>query len=114
MGGECRMAGVAVATPTLPVPHQHVVLWSLLAIPTTWQIRHWPYQLRDMILHACPRTALRAAPPVRLVHEVLSPAESSLVTPAGIVRHQSVLDVLVVTAHVRSVEVDGDRLDHIV
>ena len=34
MGGECRMAGVAVATPTLPVPHQHFVLLSLLATPT--------------------------------------------------------------------------------
>ena len=26
MGGECRMAGVAVATPTLIVPHQHFAL----------------------------------------------------------------------------------------
>ena len=34
MGGECRMAGVAVATPTLPVPHQHFALLSLLATPT--------------------------------------------------------------------------------
>ena len=25
MGGECCIAGVAVATPTLPVPHQHFV-----------------------------------------------------------------------------------------
>ena len=28
------MAGVAVATPTLPVPHQHFALLSLLATPT--------------------------------------------------------------------------------
>ena len=34
MGGECRMAGVAVATPTLPVPQQHSALLSLLATPT--------------------------------------------------------------------------------
>ena len=34
MGGECRMADVAVATPTLPVPHQHFALLSLLATPT--------------------------------------------------------------------------------
>ena len=34
MGGECRMAGVAVATPTLPLPHQHIALLSLLATPT--------------------------------------------------------------------------------
>ena len=34
MGGECRVAGVAVATPTLPVPHQHFALLSLLATPT--------------------------------------------------------------------------------
>ena len=34
MGGECRMAGVALATPTLPVPHQHFALLSLLATPT--------------------------------------------------------------------------------
>ena len=40
MGGECRMAGVAVATPTLPVPHQHFALLSLLATPTltSWLI----------------------------------------------------------------------------
>ena len=36
------MAGVAVATPTLPVPHQHLALWSLLATRTTRQISHWP------------------------------------------------------------------------
>ena len=34
MVGECRIAGVAVATPTLPVPHQHFALLSLLATPT--------------------------------------------------------------------------------
>ena len=34
MGGECRMAGVAVATPTLPVPQQHFALLSLMATPT--------------------------------------------------------------------------------
>ena len=34
MGGECRMAVVAVATPTFPVPHQHFALLSLLATPT--------------------------------------------------------------------------------
>ena len=34
MGGECRMAGVAVATATLAVPHQHFALLSLLATPT--------------------------------------------------------------------------------
>ena len=34
MGGECRMAGVAVATPTLPVPRQHFAILSLLATPT--------------------------------------------------------------------------------
>ena len=28
------MAGVSVATPTLPVPHQHFALLSLLATPT--------------------------------------------------------------------------------
>ena len=34
------MAGVAVATPTLPVPHQHFALLSLLATPalTCWLI----------------------------------------------------------------------------
>ena len=37
MDGKCRMAGVAVTTPTLPVPHQHL----------------WPYQLRYTIFHAC-------------------------------------------------------------
>ena len=30
MGGECRMAGVADATPTLPVPHQHFVTFSII------------------------------------------------------------------------------------
>ena len=34
MGGECRMAGVAAATPTLSMPHQHFALLSLLATPT--------------------------------------------------------------------------------
>ena len=34
MGGECRMACVAVAIPTLSVPHQHFALLSLLATPT--------------------------------------------------------------------------------
>ena len=34
MGGECRMANVAVATSTLPVPHQHFALLTLLATPT--------------------------------------------------------------------------------
>ena len=28
------MAGVSVATPTFPVPHQHIALLSLLATPT--------------------------------------------------------------------------------
>ena len=52
MSGECRMAGVAVATPTLPMSQQHFALLALLATPPTRQIRHWPYQFRDTILHA--------------------------------------------------------------
>ena len=31
MGEECRMAGVAVATLTLPVPHQHFVPGCIIA-----------------------------------------------------------------------------------
>ena len=38
MGGACRMAGVAVATPTSLLPHQHFTLLSLLATPKAHQI----------------------------------------------------------------------------
>ena len=43
------MAGVAVATPTFPVPHQHFAILSLLATPTLGllvnHIMFWPHQL---------------------------------------------------------------------
>ena len=39
------MAGVAGAIPTFPLPHQHFVLWQLLAAPIAHQIRLRPHQL---------------------------------------------------------------------
>ena len=32
--GECRMASVAVATPTLPVPYQHLIIYIVIASHT--------------------------------------------------------------------------------
>ena len=38
MGGAHRMAGVAIATPTSLLPHQHFTLLPLLATPKAHQI----------------------------------------------------------------------------
>ena len=38
MGGACHLAGVAVATPTLLLPHQHFTHLRLLATPKAHQI----------------------------------------------------------------------------
>ena len=44
------MASVAVATPTLPVPRQHFVLFSLLATPIAYQIISfgWPWPFTNI------------------------------------------------------------------
>ena len=45
MDGERRMAGVAGATPTMSLPHEHFARVSLLATPKARQITLWLYQL---------------------------------------------------------------------
>ena len=58
MGGECRMAGVAVATPTLPVPHP--TFYPFIIIGHTNfdllvnHIMFWPHELwKPSSAHDC-------------------------------------------------------------
>ena len=43
--GECRMAGMAVAAPTFPLPHQHFSKLALLSTPKAQQTSPWPHEL---------------------------------------------------------------------
>ena len=55
------------------------------------------------------KTTNSSATPERLVHQILAPAEASLVAPASVVLHQTVFNVPRVTTHVRPIKVNGER-----
>ena len=54
MGGECRMVGVAGATPTLPLPYQFFVRLSLMATPNAHQKHAKPCSRHTNFGHNAP------------------------------------------------------------